>query len=94
MRVEILKSIAGTGDIVEGSRREFGLDVGMVANVEDRTAANWIASGIARSAEPATDEPHSLQPVELNTPETTSLTTPEKAIRKRPSPRTRGKRRP
>jgi hypothetical protein len=48
MLIEIVKSLAGTGDFVSGSRREFCLDTGMVVEVEDSQAAKWVASGIAR----------------------------------------------
>jgi hypothetical protein len=51
MLIEIRKPIAGTGDYVRGSRRQFFLDPGMKVEVEDRIAIKWCESGIANPVE-------------------------------------------
>lgn len=47
MKIRILKPIAGVGDFVEDSPKQFCLDAGMVATVENETAAKWCEAGIA-----------------------------------------------
>ncbi len=49
MKIEILKSIAGSGNFVKGLDRQFALDRGMIVEVEDSMALKWIASGIAKA---------------------------------------------
>lgn len=51
MKIELLKSIAGAGDFVEGSAGHFSLAEGEQAEVEDAIAEKWIASGIAKPAD-------------------------------------------
>lgn len=87
MRVKILKSIAGTGDIVAGSRHEFGLDAGTIAEVDDATAVKWIESGIARAVRDAAADSGTTPP----DAETSALNRAETASLRRPAGRPRGK---
>ena len=80
MKIEILKSIAGSGDFVKGSERQFALDRGMIVEVEDSVATKWIASDIAK---PIAFQPETAM---LETPPETTMrprakTKPRKGIR-------------
>ena len=82
MLIEILKPIAGLGDFVEGSHRQFVLDAGMRVEVRDDVAAQWIAAGIARVEEPMTVAREAAVPAK-----------PERAVQPHPQPRPRRKER-
>ena len=75
MKIEIVKPIAGRGDFVAGSAREFALDRGMQVEVKDEMAVKWIASGIAKPVESA--------------PESAMLKTPETTMRPRAAAKSR-----
>ena len=67
MKLEILQPVAGYGDFVEGFGRLFTLDRGMVVEVEDRQAAKWCASGIAKPVEPVRESARLGPPPETAT---------------------------
>jgi len=91
MLIEILKPIAGLGDYVKGSHREFSLDVGMQVEVEDYFAEHWISAGIAREPSAGGASPSAPYPAEAKesamSPETAMLKTPERAVLPSPQPR-------